>query len=333
MTLTAFNGMRGGLTDVEGISVGHFTHAECPTGCTIVLCERGAVAGVDVRGGAPGTRETTLLDPVNTVQKVHGIALSGGSAYGLEVAGGVMRYLEERSIGFRIGPSVVPVVPAAILFDLQLGDGKVRPTAESGYRACLAASSGKVAEGNVGAGAGCTVGKLLGPRFAMKSGLGTASIRAGDSGLIVAALVAVNALGDVFDPVGGKILAGARSPDGKGFADSMQLILAGKIQSNFPVGESTTIGVVATNAALTKSESAKVAQMAHDGLARTINPVHTDLDGDAIFALATGTLKTKATTTTVGAIAAVVTAQAVLRAVTAAEGLPGLPSRSDFQRG
>ncbi len=320
----------GGLTDVPGIKVGHTTLKQRPTGCTVILCEAGAVAGVDVRGAAPGTRETDLLNPVNTVEQVQAIVLSGGSAFGLDTATGVMRYLEEHGLGFKVGAAgVVPIVPAAILFDLGVGDPKIRPTAESGYQACAAASSGPVPQGNVGAGAGATVGKLFGPQFAMKSGLGTASAKIGDTGLVVAALVAVNAVGDIISPKSGRIVAGARTADGHGFRDSMAEIMHG-YQVAVQAGANTTIGVVATNAALEKTQMTKIAQMAHDGLARTINPVHTPFDGDTIFALSTGTAKGKFSHGHIGAIAAEVMAQAVLRAVTSAQSLPGLPAYRDL---
>lgn len=318
----------GGLTDVPGIKVGHFTLKERPTGCTVVLCEAGAVAGVDVRGSAPGTRDTDLLKPVNTVQQVQAIVLSGGSAFGLSVADGVMRYLDEHKLGFKVGAATVPVVPAAILFDLGVGDSKIRPTAESGYQACMAANIGPVPQGNVGAGAGATVGKLFGPAFAMKSGLGTASAMIEDTGIVVAAMVAVNAVGDVVDPESGRIVAGARSADGRGFRDSMAQIMRGYQVVSEPAAN-TTLGVIATNAALDKVQMTKIAEMAHDGLARTINPVHTPFDGDTLFALSTGTWKGKANHGSIGAIAAVVTAQAVLRAATHAQGIPGLPAYRD----
>lgn len=322
----------GGLTDVAGIKVGHFTLKQRPTGCTVVLCEAGAVAGVDVRGSAPGTRETDLLNPVNTVQRVQAIVLSGGSAFGLDTATGVVRYLEEHGLGFKVGPEiVVPIVPAAILFDLGVGDPKlkIRPNAESGYQACVSASSGPVAQGNVGAGAGATVGKLFGQAFAMKSGVGTASVKAGETGLIVAALVAVNAVGDVIHPRTGRIIAGARNGEGPGFRDSMAEILRG-YQVTAQPGTNTTIGVVATNAAFDKAQMTKIAQMAHDGLARTVRPVHTPFDGDTIFAMSTGAAKGKFNHGAVGAIAAEVMAQAVVRAVTSAQSLPGLPAYRDF---
>ena len=323
----------GSITDVPGLKVGHHTLAERPTGCTVVICENGATAGVDVRGSAPGTRETDLLSPQNTVEKVQAVLLSGGSAYGLAAATGVVRYLEEHNLGFKIGKGVVPIVPAAILFDLGVGDFKIRPGEDDGYKACQAATTGPVAEGNVGAGAGATIGKMFGPKFAMKSGLGTASVKVGDTGIVVGAMVAVNAVGDVIDPRTGKIVAGARAEDGKGYRDSMAAILNGYRV----VGESganTTIGVVATNAPFTKTQMSKVAQMAHDGLARAINPVHTMLDGDTIFAMSTGTAKVKADLTAVGAIAATVLARAIVRAAMQAVSLPefGLPAYHDYAR-
>jgi L-aminopeptidase/D-esterase-like protein len=320
----------GGITDVQGIKVGHFTESRKPTGCTVLIFEKGATAGVDVRGSAPGTRDTDLLNPVNTVQQVQAIVLSGGSAFGLAAADGVMRYLEEHGLGFHIGQAIVPIVPAAILYDLDFGDQKIRPTAESGYKACQAATTGRVEEGSVGAGAGATIGKMFGMKSAMKSGLGTASVRVGDTGIVVGAIVAVNAVGDVFDPKLGKIIAGARKPDGSGFLDTMQQWREGRGPEP-TAGANTTIGVVATNVAFDKAQATKIAQMAHDGLARTINPVHTPYDGDTIFAVATGAIQTRANHGVIGAIAADAMSQAVLRAVMNARGLPGLPSYSDLK--
>jgi L-aminopeptidase/D-esterase-like protein len=320
----------GGITDVQGIQVGHFTDSRRPTGCTVLIFEKGATAGVDVRGSAPGTRETDLLNPTNSVQQVQAILLAGGSAFGLDAATGVVRYLEERGLGFHVGAIVVPIVPAAILYDLGIGDPKIRPTAESGYKACQNASSTVVAEGNVGAGAGATVGKLFGMKQAMKSGLGTASIRVGKTGVIVGAIVAVNAVGDVVDPKTAKIIAGARKPDGSGFLDSMAQIRDGR-GVELPVGANTTIGVVATNVAFDKTQMTKIAQMAQDGLARTINPSHTLADGDTIFAVATGAISARVNRGAIGAIAADVMAQAVVRAVLRARGLPGLPAAADLR--
>ena len=322
----------GSITDVPGLKVGHHTLTERPTGCTVLICEAGAIAGVDVRGSAPGTRETDLLSPINFVQQVQAILLSGGSAYGLDAASGVVRYLEEHNLGYKIGNlGVVPIVPAAILMDLGVGNFKIRPNADAGYKACLAAGTGPVPEGNVGAGAGATIGKMFGPKFAMKSGLGTASIKIGDTGIVVGALVAVNAVGDVVHPETGKVLAGARSEDGKGFRDSMAAMMNGYrvVTQN---GANTTIGVVATNAPFNKTQMTKIAQMAHDGYARSINPVHTMADGDTIFSMSTGTANVKADVSAIGAIAAIVMARAVVRAAMQATSLHdlGLPAYRDY---
>jgi len=320
---------RGGLTAVAGLKVGHFEMEGRPTGCTVVLAEGGAVASVDVRGAAPGTRETDLLNPVNTVEKVHAVVLAGGSAFGLDAAGGVMRYLEERGAGFETEFGKVPIVPAAVLYDLNVGDPKIRPTAECGYRAAAAATSGPVAEGNVGAGSGATIGKLAGTSRAMRGGLGTASITT-PGGLVVSALVVVNTVGDVIDPATGLVVAGARTADGRGLADVRALLRAGALTPPRLFGRNTTIGVVATNAALTKTQAARMAQMAHDGLARTIAPAHTMFDGDTIFALATLSRQGAPDMLTIGALAADAVAEAVLRAVRAAKGIPGYPSAADL---
>jgi L-aminopeptidase/D-esterase-like protein len=317
----------GGLTDVPGVAVGHFTETRRPTGCTVVLTEEGAVCGVDVRGGAPGTRETALLDPVNMVPAVHGVLLAGGSAFGLDAAAGVMRHLEERGRGFAAGPARVPIVPAAILFDLSVGDPRIRPDASAGHAAARAATSGPVAEGAVGVGAGATVGKLWGMEHAMKGGVGTASIRLAD-GLVVAALVAVNAVGDVVDSADGRLVAGARSADGRRLRGSMRALIAGEAPPALP-GTNTTLAVVATNASLTKAQATRVATMAHDGLARAIQPVHTPWDGDTVFALSTG--RVPGSELVIGALAAEVTARAIVRAVRLARGLPGLPSASEIE--
>ncbi len=320
---------KGAITDVAGIKVGHFTDKRRPTGCTVIITEAGAVAGVDVRGAAPGTRETELLNPINTVQAVHAIVLSGGSAFGLDTATGVMRWLEERNIGFETNAGRVPIVPAAVLFDLGVGNPKIRPDAEAGYQACKTATTNPPAEGNTGAGAGATIGKLFGMNRAMKSGIGTASIKL-PSGITVGAIVAVNAVGDVFDPKTGKLIAGARTPDGKALFGTMATILNGEDPPSPLSGINTTIGVIATDVALTKAQATKVAQMAHDGLARTINPVHTAFDGDTIFALATGKSASPANVSLIGALAAEAMAQAVVRAIKAARGIAGLPSATDL---
>jgi len=323
----------GSLTDVRGLRVGHFTDSRRPTGCTVVLATDGAVAGVDVRGAAPGTRETELMSPLNAVDRVHALLLAGGSAFGLDAAGGVMRWLDERGIGIPVGPARVPIVPAAILFDLWVGDASIRPDAASGYAACDAASAAPVAEGNVGAGAGASVGKLFGIERAMRGGLGSASVTVG--GITVAALVAVNAIGDVIDPASGAPIAGARSADGLRLQGTMASMLRGELPAPMQPGSATTLGIVATDAVLTKAQAGKVAQMAHDGFARSINPVHTMTDGDTIFALATGASGQAANISLLGALGAEVIATAIVRAVRAATGLAGaglptLPSAHDL---
>jgi L-aminopeptidase/D-esterase-like protein len=322
------------ITDVRGIEVGQAQDEEAFTGCTVILCRRGAVAGVDVRGGAPGTRETDLLDPVNLVQKVHAVVLAGGSAYGLDAASGVMHYLEEQKIGFNTGAAKVPIVPAAILYDLNLGRANVRPDPAMGYRAAASASSAAPAEGNAGAGMGASVGKMFGLALSMKAGVGTASVDAG-GGVVVGALVAVNAWGDIIDPQTSQIIAGLRSgkvgPMRVGrkepFADTLTMMKSavGRSLLGLATRANTVIGVVATNATLTKAQATKVAQMAQDGVARAVRPAHTLLDGDVIFALSTGTKK--ADVSTVGAFAAEAMAEAIVRAVRMAApagGLPGL---------
>ena len=322
--------MHNAITDVEGIRVGHYTDREGITGCTVVLCEGGAVGGVDVRGSAPATRETDLMHPVNRVQEVHAVLLTGGSAYGLDAASGVMRWLEERGVGFDVGVGVVPIVPAAVLFDLTIGDPKARPDAEAGYQACQSATDGSVAEGSVGAGTGATVGKLLGPKFATKSGLATASVKIG-KGIIVGAIVAVNAFGDVVDPATGDILAGTREPVVGGFVNTVKR-MQGDLGQTILGFANTTLAVVATNAYLTKEAANKVAQMAHDGLARSIRPVHTMFDGDTVFALATGKPPKKGKgvdPSVVGTAAAEVLAQAVVRAAQQAQSLGGVPAACD----
>ncbi len=328
---SAASGQPGaGLTAVAGLKVGHASMAGRPTGCTVVLAEAGAVAGVDVRGSAPGTRETDLLDPVNTVEKVHAIVLTGGSAFGLDSAGGVMRYLDEHGVGFETGAGKVPIVPAAVLFDLNVGDPKIRPDADCGYRAAAAAAAGAIPEGNVGAGSGATVGKLGGAAHAMRGGLGTASLTMPD-GLVVAALIVVNAVGDVVDPATGRVVAGMRTEDGKALADARVLLRTGALKLSGAFGRNTTLGVVATNATLTKAQAKKVAQMAQDGLARAIWPAHTTFDGDTVFALATGARAGAPDVTTIGSLAADAVVEAILRAVRAARGIPGYPAVGDLR--
>ena len=321
-----------GLTEVHGIRVGSHTLTERPTGCTVILVEGdGVPGGVSQRGGAPGTRETDLLHPTNMVDRVNAVVLSGGSAYGLDTAQGVVRWLEERNIGWKVASGVVPIVPAAILMDLGFGgQPKIRPTADCGYRAADAAASGPVAEGNVGAGAGATVGTMGGGR-PMKGGLGSAAIVL-PSGLVVAAIVAINSVGDIIDPGTGQVVAGVRSEDGTSLADVRKLLRSGAVgrRPQPRAGENTTIGLVATNARLTKTEINRVAAMADDGFARAINPSHTPGDGDTVFSLATGRWQGEANVSVVGALAAEAMAEAIVRAASKAESLHGVPSAREL---
>jgi len=319
----------GAITDVAGLRVGHFTDARRPTGCSVVLCPQGVACGVDVRGAAPGTRETDLLRPDNLVEHVHALLLTGGSAFGLDAASGVVRWLEERGHGLGVGPAVVPIVPAAVLFDLWIGDHRIRPDAAAGYAACEAASHAPPAQGSVGAGAGASAGKLFGIDRAMKGGIGTASLTVGP--ITVGALIAVNPTGDVIDPATGQVIAGTRGADGRP-RSATRAIAAGEIPPRALPGMATTIGIIATDARLTKAQCQKLATMAHNGLARSIDPVHTMADGDTLFALATGTSGRPGDMTVLGALAATVTARAVLNAVRAATGLsdPPLPSARDL---
>lgn len=317
---------QGQITDVPGVKVGHFEDLEALTGCSVILVEEGATGGVDVRGSAPGTRETDLLDPVNLVDKVHGICLSGGSAFGLDAATGVMKYLEEEGIGLDVGVTKVPIVPAAVLFDLEVGSSKVRPDSRMGYEAAKRASTKPFKVGNIGAGCGATVGKLAGNSNCMKGGLGSASYTLHD-GTVIGALVAVNAVGDIRNPANGKILAGPLNREKHQICNSLEVL-----QQHFPpimnAGTNTTIGVIAVNAELTKAEAKKVAQMAHDGYARTIYPAHTMFDGDTIFTLATGGLKLPVDI--LGAMAAKVMEEAILNAIYSAESTHGIPAFKDF---
>lgn len=320
--------MKGQITDVPGVKVGNVQDEKAITGCTAVLFEKGAVAGVDVRGSAPGTRETDLLNPLNLVEKVHGICLSGGSAFGLDAASGVMQYLEEREIGLDVGVAKVPIVPAAVLFDLAIGDSRVRPNQQWGYKAAASAAAGKFNTGNAGAGFGATIGKLAGSGSCMKGGLGSASIRL-ESGVVIGAIVAVNAVGDVRDPATGKILAGPIDRETNNIFDSISLI-SKNYHAAIPPGTNTTIGVVAVNADLTKAEANKVAQMAQDGYARTIYPSHTMHDGDTIFAAATG--GTRIPVDVAGALAAKVMELAILDAIYSAESIAGIPSYKELHK-
>jgi L-aminopeptidase/D-esterase-like protein len=323
---------RSAITDVAGIEVGHFTDPRRPTGCTVVIAREGAIAGVDVRGAAPGTRETDLLAPTNLVDSVHGILLAGGSAWGLDAATGVVRWLEEQGVGFPVGPVRLPIVPGAVLFDLLVGDATIRPDAAAGYSACESASAKAPAEGNVGAGAGAAVGKIFGIERAMKGGIGTASVTV--DGVTVGALIACNALGDVIDPQTGRPIAGARTADGKALLDARRALLRGEAPKPLLPGTNTTIGVIATDAVITKAQASRLATMGHDGLARSINPVHTMSDGDTLFALGTGRAGKSPGMMVLGTMAAEAVALAVVRAVRAARGLTAgslhLPAAADL---
>ena len=332
MTASTASLYPGAITDVAGLRVGHFTDHRRPTGCSVLLCEQGAVCGVAVRGGAPGTRETDLLRPDNLVEQVHALLLSGGSAYGLDAAGGVMRWLEERGHGLSVGSARVPIVPAAVLFDLWLGDAGIRPDARAGHAACEAASDQPPAQGSVGAGAGATVGKLFGIEYAMKGGIGSASLKLG--AVTVGALVAVNAVGDVIDEHG-QVLAGARRKDGRALRGSTATLLAGhapkRLAAGAPPGSATTIGIVATDARLGKAQAQRLAALAHHGLSRAVDPL-TMADGDTLFALATAQAEGEADLTLLGVLAAEAVARAIRNAVRSAEGLPGVPALRGLMR-
>jgi len=315
------------FTDIGDIKIGHAHDLEAGTGCTVVICENGATAGVDVRGGAPGTRETDLLDPVNLVEKIHAVVLAGGSAFGLDAASGVMKYLEEKKAGFDAGVARVPIVCGAVLFDLAVGDPRVRPDAAMGYQACRNAEAGACLEGNVGAGAGATVGKILGMARAMKSGLGCYALEVG--ALRIGALVAVNCLGDVIDPETGERLAGLLNESLTAPADTEEVMIRSLAGTKNPFAGNTTIGVIAANARLTKSQASKLASMAHDGYARTMRPAHSQFDGDTIFALAAG--QVEADLSVLGMLAARVVARAVVSAVKNARPLFGLKCWADFK--
>jgi L-aminopeptidase/D-esterase-like protein len=322
----------GAITDVAGVEVGHFTETRRPTGCSVVVVRGGAVAGVDVRGAAPGTRETDLLAPTNVVDTVHAILLAGGSAWGLDAAAGVMRWLEEHGIGYPAGPVRVPIVAGAVLFDLMVGDASIRPDAQAGYQACQRASARPPAQGNVGAGTGATVGKIFGMDRAMRGGIGSASVTL--DGVTVGALVACNAVGDVIDPRTGQVIAGARTCNGKALLDSRRALLRGDSLTPILAGANTTIGVIATDALITKAQACRLATVGHDGLARSINPVHTMSDGDTLFALGTGRAGKTLGMMTLATMAAEATAQAVLKAVRSARGLEldglRLPAAADL---
>lgn len=314
------------FNQIDGIKIGNAQNLNGPTGCTVVICEEGASAGVDVRGGSPGTRETDLLDPVNLVDKIHAVVLSGGSAFGLDAASGAMQYLEERNIGFDVSVTKVPIVCSAVLFDLVIGDYKIRPDKNMGYEACVNAELNQCKEGNIGAGTGATVGKILGPEYSMKGGLGCYALQVGD--LKVGAVIAVNCLGDVIDPATGKIIAGVLDKDKKNFAGTEKIMINNYSEKKNLFSGNTTIGVVVTNAKFSKSEMNKIASMAHNGYGRSMRPAHSIFDGDTIFTMATG--KVEADINVVGLLAAKVVEQAVVRAVKNAEGIFGYKAYKDM---
>ena len=315
----------GYITDVEGIKVGHRDSTEGMTGCTVVICEKGATGGVDVRGSAPGTRETDLFKAEKMVDKVHAVVLAGGSAYGLDASSGVMKFLEEKDIGFDVGVTKVPIVASAVLFDLNVGNFKIRPDNEMGYSAALTASENEDRQGNIGAGMGATVGKILGPKNAMKSGLGSASIKLGH--LVVAALVCVNSFGDIYE--NGTQIAGVYDYKNNKMLNTIDIMKGDEININFPM-RNTTIGIIATNAILTKAEGNKIAEMAHNGYARSINPVHTMLDGDTIFTMGTNMISSDVNL--VGTLAAEVMSKAITNGIKNANGYLDLYSFKDIQK-
>ncbi|MBC8591249.1 P1 family peptidase [Wansuia hejianensis] len=316
---------KGYITDIEGLKVGHSTSIEGATGCTVIICEEGATGGVDVRGAAPGTRETDLLRPENMVDKIHAVVLSGGSAFGLEASCGVMKYLEEQGIGFDVGVTKVPIVTSAVIFDLNIGNHKIRPGFSFGYEGAKTASATENRQGNIGCGMGATVGKILGPKNAMKSGLGSATISVGD--LKVSAIVSVNSFGDVFDYKTNQQICG---PYDYGKNQMLNTYTIMKKESNVPnfSMRNTTIGVIGTNAILNKGEANKIAQMSHNGFARSINPIHTMLDGDTIFTMATN--RVKADINLIGSLGAEVMSQAITNAIYFSEGIEGLYSFKDI---
>lgn len=316
--------MYNNILDVKGIKVGQVQQTEGLTGCSVIICEEGAVCGVDVRGSAPGTRETDLLDPINMIQKVHAVVLSGGSAFGLEATCGVSKYLEENGIGFDVGVAKVPIVTGAVLFDLGVGDPKCRPDIDMGYEACKVASYTKLEQGNFGAGCGATVGKIKGGDYCTKGGIGSYSIKL-ENGLVVAALIAVNAFGDVYEE--GKVIAGVLNDNRDGFLNTYDLMKKGVNKGGFNI-DNTTIGVVATNAKLDKAQCKKVSQMAHNGFAKTIFPIHTPHDGDTIFTLATGEIETDITL--LGSLATEVVEKSIINAIKNAKSINNIPSYNEI---
>ncbi|HBI93827.1 MAG TPA: peptidase S58 [Terrisporobacter glycolicus] len=319
--------MYNNILDVKGLKVGQIEDVDALTGCTVVICEEGATCGVDVRGSAPGTRETDLLDPINSVQKVHAVVLSGGSAFGLESTCGVSKYLEEKNIGFDVGVCKVPIVTGAVLFDLGVGDYKVRPDKEMGYKACLNASETELKQGNYGAGCGATVGKIKGLNYVTKGGIGSCSIKL-DNGIVVSALIAVNAFGDIYED--GKVIAGVLNDDKTKLLNTYEIMKSGFVKGGFKI-DNTTIGIVATNAKLTKAQCKKISQMAHDGYAKSIFPIHTPHDGDAIFTMSTGKIQVDSDITLLGSLAAEVVEKSIINAIKNAENIKNIISYNELE--
>lgn len=319
--------MYNNILDVKGLKVGQIEDTDALTGCTVVICEEGATCGVDVRGSAPGTRETDLLDPINSVQKVHAVVLSGGSAFGLESTCGVSKYLEEKNIGFEVGVCKVPIVTGAVLFDLGVGDYKVRPDKEMGYKACLNASETELKQGNYGAGCGATVGKIKGLNYVTKGGIGSCSIKF-DNGIVVSALIAVNAFGDIYED--GKVIAGVLNDDKTKLLNTYEIMKSGFVKGGFKI-DNTTIGIVATNAKLTKVQCKKISQMAHDGYAKSIFPIHTPHDGDAIFTMSTGKIQVDSDITLLGSLAAEVVEKSIINAIKNAKNIKNIISYNELE--
>lgn len=317
----------GYITDIEGLKVGHSQDYDAMTGCTVIICEEGATGGVDVRGSAPGTRETDLFKADKMVNRVHGIVLAGGSAFGLDASGGVMKYLEEKGVGFDVGVTRVPIVSSAVIFDLILGDYKIRPDFKMGYKASSSASKDEARQGNVGCGTGATIGKILGPNNMMKSGLGSASIKVGD--LVVSAMVVVNSFGDIYDHRNNKQIAGLYDYNNNKLLNTVEIMKEDRVPLNF-TGQNTTIGIIGTNAIITKAQGNKIAQMAHNGYAKSINPVHTTNDGDTIFTL--GTNKIEADINLVGVLGQEVMSRAITNAIDSADDYEGILSYKNIKR-
>lgn len=315
----------GYITDVEGLKVGHSQSIEGITGCTVVMCTEGATGGVDVRGGAPGTRETDLFRAENMIDKVHAIVLSGGSAFGLDASSGVMKYLEEQGVGFDVGVTTVPIVASAVIFDLAIGDFMIRPDFNMGYEAAQTASTTENRQGNIGCGMGASVGKIMGPKNAMKSGLGSATVRMGE--LVVSAIVSVNSFGDIYEYKTNKQIAGVYDYENKKLLNTIEIMTNIEVDLGFSM-ENTTIGIIGTNAILNKAEANKVSQMAHNGFARSINPVHSMMDGDTIFTMATNMVKSDVNI--IGTLAAEAMSRAITNGIFQAESLGGLYSSSDI---